>query len=96
MICTFTEAAKFLGYSSRSQLYKMKDLGYLDDFLEDVEGKLHLNMKPRGKMSLARHIMYNIQWRATNPIRDFDPDVWLKEQAQQAKKLTKLSTAKKR
>lgn len=33
MLCTFTEAAKFLGYSSRSQLYKMKDLGVLDEYL---------------------------------------------------------------
>jgi len=29
----------------------MKDLGYLDDYLEDVQGKLYLNMKPTGKLS---------------------------------------------
>ena len=90
MLCTFTEAAKFLGYSSRSQLYKMKDLGYLDDYLEEVQGKLHLNMKPRGKMSLARHIMYNIQWRGLQTIIDFDPDVYLKEEAERLAKTKKL------
>ena len=75
MLCTFTEAAKFLGYSSRSQLYKMKDLGVLDEYLEAVQGKLYLNMKPTGKLSLAQHIMHNTQWRGLQMIIHFDHDL---------------------
>ena len=81
MLCTFTEAAKFLGYSSRSQLYKMKDLGVLDEYLAAVQGKLYLNMKHTGKLSLAQHIMHNTQWRGLQTIIDFDPDVYIEQEA---------------
>ena len=91
MLCTFTEAARFLGYSSRSQLYKMKDLGVLDDYLEAVQGKLYLNMKPTGKLSLAQHIMHNTQWRGLQTIIDFDPDVYLKEEAERLAKTKKVN-----
>ena len=86
MLCTFTEAARFLGYSSRSQLYKMKDLGALDDYLEDVQGKLYLNMKPTGKLSLAQHIMHNTQWRGLQSIIDFYPDVYIEQEAERLAK----------
>ena len=86
MLCTFSEAAKFLGYSSRSQLYKLRDLGVLDEYLEVGEGKTYLNMKPTGKLSLAQHIMHNTQWRGLQTIIDFDPDVYLKEEAERLAK----------
>ncbi len=86
MLCTFTEAAKFLGYSSRSQLYKMKDLGVLDEYIEDLQGKLYLSMKPTGKLSLAQHIMHNTQWRGLQTIIDFDPDVYIEQEAERLAK----------
>ena len=86
MLCTFTEAARFLGYSSRSQLYKMKDLGVLDEYLEAVQGKHYLNMKPTGKLSLAQHIMHNTQWRGLQTIIDFDPDVYIEQEAERLAK----------
>ena len=91
MLCTFTEAARFLGYSSRSQLYKMKDLGALDDYLEDVQGKFYLNMKPTGKLSLAQHIMHNTQWRGLQTIIDFDPDVYIEQEAERLAKTKKVN-----
>ena len=69
-ICTFAEAAKILGYKSRSTLYKLKKDGWLDDYLVKFAGRDHLYLKPRGKPKLATHIMEIIQWRPNNPIMD--------------------------
>ena len=91
MLCTFTEASRHLGYRSRSVLYRMKDLGYLDDYLEDVQGKLYLNMKPTGKLSLAQHIMHNTQWRGLQTIIDFDPDVYIEQEAERLARTKKVN-----
>ena len=69
-ICTFKEASEILGYKSRSTLYKLKKDGWLDDYLIHIAGKDHLQLKPKGKPSLATHIMGVIQWRPSNPIRN--------------------------
>ena len=69
-ICTFAEAAKVLGYKSRSTLYKLKSDGWLDDYIIRYAGRDHLQLKPKGKPSLATHIMGVIQWRPSNPIRN--------------------------
>ena len=71
-LATFTEAAKALGYKSRSQLYKLKNKGLLDDYLVDIGGVNYLELQPRNKTSLGDHIMSNIQIRPSNPIREFD------------------------
>ena len=67
---TFTEAAKILGYRSRSQLYKLKNKGVLDGYLVELGGISYLELKPRNKLSLGDHIMSNIQWRPSNPVRE--------------------------
>ena len=69
-ICTFAEAAKILGYKSRSTLYRLKRDGWLDDYLVNVNGKDMLKLHPRGKKKLSDHIMGIIQWRPSNPIRE--------------------------
>ena len=60
-ICTFAEAAKILGYKSRSTLYRLKRDGWLDDYLVNVNGKDMLKLNPRGKQKLSDHIMGIIQ-----------------------------------
>ena len=53
----FSEAAKLMGYKSRSQLYKMKRDGWLNDYIVEIAGKNYLDLQPRGKESLDNHIM---------------------------------------
>ena len=86
MLCSITEAAHYLGYRSRAQLYRMKGDGWLDDYIQIIDGKTYLIMEgPRGKPTLARHIMGIIDWRCTNTIIDFDPKKYLKEEAERLK-----------
>ena len=86
MLCSITEAAHYLGYRSRAQLYRMKEDGWLDDYIQIIDGKTYLIMEgPRGKPTLARHIMGIIDWRCTNTIIDFDPKKYLKEEAERLK-----------
>ena len=64
------EAAKVFGYKSRSTLYKLKSDGWLDDYIIHYSGRDHLQLKPKGKPSLATNIMGVIQWSPSNPIRN--------------------------
>ena len=38
MYCTFSEAAKLLGFKSKQSLYRVYKLGRLDDFIERIDG----------------------------------------------------------
>ena len=60
-----------MGYKSRSQLYKMKRDGWLNDYIVEIAGKNYLDLQLRGKASLDNHIMGIIQWRPSNPNRKF-------------------------
>ena len=85
-ICTFAEAAKILGYKSRSTLYRLKRDGWLDDYIQMIDGKTYLEMDARrGKPTLARHIMGIIDWRCSNTIIDFDPKKYLRDEAERLK-----------
>ena len=86
MLCSITEAAHYLRYRSRAQLYRMKGDGWLDDYIQIIDGKTYLIMEgPRGKPTLARHIMGIIDWRCSNTIIDFDPKKYLKDEAERLK-----------
>ena len=63
---TVTDAAKELGYSSRSTLYRLIKKGILDKYLwETKDGKkMYLELNPKGKLSVAQVIATNIQWRS--------------------------------
>ena len=71
-LATFSEAAKLMGYKSRSQLYKLKRDGWLNDYIVEIAGKNYLDLQPRGRASLDNHIMGIIQWRPSNPIRELE------------------------
>ena len=86
MLCSITKAAHYLGYRSRAQLYRMKGDGWLDDYIQIIDGKTYLIMEgPRGKPTLARHIMGIIDWRCSNTIIDFDPKKYLRDEAERLK-----------
>tara|TARA_S200000501_G_scaffold68664_1_gene60516 strand:+ start:16 stop:252 length:237 start_codon:yes stop_codon:yes gene_type:complete len=63
---TISQAAKELGYTSRSTLYRLIKKGILDKYLwETKDGKkMYIELNPRGKLSVAQVITTNIQWRS--------------------------------
>ena len=61
---TISQAAKELGYSSRSTLYRLMGKGYFDDYLWTDGKRKYLELNPKGKKSLAQMIAINIQWRS--------------------------------
>ena len=56
-LATFSEAAKLMGYKIRSQLYKRKRDGWLNDYIVEIGGKTYFDLQARGKESLDNHIM---------------------------------------
>ena len=63
---TVTDAAKELGYSSRSTLYRLIKKGILDKYLwETKDGKkMYIELNPKGKLSVAQVSAHNNQWRS--------------------------------
>ena len=92
MLCSITEASELLGYKSRAQLYRMKEDHWLDDYIQMIDGKTYLHMEgPRGKPSLARHIMGIIDWRSSNTIIDFYPNKYIQDEAKRLNSDRKLT-----
>ncbi len=92
MLCSITEASELLGYRSRAQLYRMKEEHWLDDYIQIIDGKTYLHMEgPRGKPSLARHIMGIIDWRSSNTIIDFDPKQYIQDEAKRLNSQQKVN-----
>ena len=86
MLCSITEASELLGYRSRAQLYRMKQDGCLDDYIQIIDSTTYLEMDARrGKPLLVRHIMGIIDWLCSNTIIDFDPKKYLKDEAERLK-----------
>ena len=62
---TISEAAKELGYSSRSTLYNLIKKGYLNNYLwVDDKGRKYLEMNPVGRRSLKAYLPAIIKWRS--------------------------------
>ena len=61
---TISEAAKELGYSSRSTLYRLIEKGCFSSYLWTDGKKKYLELNPKGKKSLAQKIAGIIQWRS--------------------------------
>ena len=49
------------------------------------------NEGPRGKPTLARHIMGIIDWRSSNTIIDFDPKKYIQDEARRLNSQQKLT-----
>ena len=77
MYCSFSEASKLLGYKSRSTLYRLKEKGLLDDYLEEIEGKTYLYMREKKGKTLAKHIRTNVFDRHGFMSHNFDPEEYL-------------------
>ena len=61
---TITQAAKELGYTSRSTLYRLIEKGCFDEYLWTDGKRKYLELNPKGKKSLAQKIVSIIQWRS--------------------------------
>ena len=62
-LCSIGETAKQLGYKSRSQIYRMISDGWLNDYLQESNGRKYLELEPRGKRPLKEHMAGITQWR---------------------------------
>lgn len=75
-VVTFTDAARSLGFKSRSALYRLRDDGLLADYLRPPAspgGAQLLELEPRGLPPLREHIARLIQPRITNAHRTTRP-----------------------
>ena len=75
MWCTFSETQKLLGIKGRQTLYNYEKKGYLDGYIEKIEGQKYIYMrKIKGKSvveALRKHVF-------TIDLKDFDADKYLK------------------
>ena len=62
---------------SRRTLYRLKEKGLLDDYLEEIEGKTYLYMREKKGKTLAKHIRSNIFDRHGFVCNDFNPETYL-------------------
>ena len=75
MWCSFSETQKLLGIKGRQTLYNYEKKGYLDGYIEKIEGTKYIYMrKIKGKTvveALRKHVF-------TIDLKDFDADKYLK------------------
>ena len=67
---TFTDAAKALGFKSRSALYRLRDAGALSDYLRPPSGPggaQLLELEPKGLPPLAEHVRRLIRQQSNTP-----------------------------
>ena len=75
---TFSEAAKALGFKSRSTLFRLKDAGDLADYLRPPSspgGAQQLELTPPGRPPLAEHVNRCIRPQANNEARHRRPRI---------------------
>ena len=67
---TFSEAARLMGWRSRSQLYRLRDAGALQDYLrEGDKGAMVLALEPPGLPTLEEHLGQLIRTQVNSPGR---------------------------
>ena len=92
MFCTIREASELLGYKSTSTMYRLYQDGALDPYVSLYMGKPLLDMRSHGKRpTLARHVMTLVNWQADFQVNDFDPDEYIKQEAQRIKAQEKVN-----
>ena len=73
-------------------MYRLYQDGALDPYVSMYMGKPLLDMRSHGKRStLARHVMTLVNWQADFQVNDFDPDEYIKQEAQRIKAQEKVN-----
>lgn len=70
-VVTFSDAARALGFRSRSALYRLRDAGDLADYMRpsSTGGAQRLELTPPGRPPLAEHVARLIRPQITNEAR---------------------------
>ena len=58
-----------LGYSNRSNLYKVGDYAWLKHYVVSIDDRKYLDLRPGGHSPLYQHLKGIMQWRQSNPMR---------------------------
>ena len=78
MYCTFSEAAKLLGFKSKQSLYRLYKLGRLDDFIERIDGVNYIYMRAIKGKTIAQYLQDNLFSNHYTSVNNFNADEWLK------------------
>ena len=77
MHCTFTEAARCLGFKSRASIYQLKNKGILKPYLTQINGENYLFMGAIRGVTLAKHIENNLTSNNWIPLNDYDLHLYI-------------------
>jgi len=75
MWCTFSETQKLLGIKGRQTLYNYEKKGYLDGYIEKIEGTKYIYMRKIKGKTVVEALRKNV---FTIDLKDFDADKYLK------------------
>ena len=76
MWCTFSETQKLLGIKGRQTLYNYEKKGYLDGYIEKIEGTKYIYMRKIKGKTVVEALRKNV---FTIDLKDFDADKYLKK-----------------
>ena len=74
MYASFQEAQKLLGIKGRQTLYNYEKKGYLDGFIEKIEGTKYIYMRKRNGKTVVQQLRKHV---FTIDLKDFDADKYL-------------------
>ena len=74
MWCTFQETQQHLGIKGRQTLYNYEKRGWLDDYIEKIDGTKYIYMRKRNGKTVVQHLRKHV---FTIDLKDFDAEEYL-------------------
>ena len=74
MWCTFQETQQHLGIKGRQTLYNYEKRGWLDDYIEKIEGVKYIYMRKIKGKTVVQHLRKHV---FTIVLKDFDAEEYL-------------------
>ena len=76
MYASFQEAQKLLGIKGRQTLYNYEKRGWLDKYIEKIDGTKYIYMRKIDGKTVVQHLRKYVY---TIDLKDFDAEKWLNE-----------------
>tara|TARA_B100001093_G_C26707616_1_gene961976 strand:- start:973 stop:1215 length:243 start_codon:yes stop_codon:yes gene_type:complete len=74
MWCTFQETQQHLGIKAKQTLYNYEKRGWLDDYIEKIEGVKYIYMRKIKGKTVVQHLRKHV---FTIVLKDFDAEEYL-------------------